>query len=115
MHEEYAKSEWGCSGFISRSKYAEWRANSAKGEAEKLDWLAGNPFYTRRFFLFVGRKCRSMTIKDVAEELNLDWHTVKDLDKEYMKEQLRRAGVPAPTAIGIDEVSIRKGHSYALS
>jgi len=55
-----------------------------------------------------------MTIKDVAEELNLDWHTVKDLDKEYMKEQLRRAGVPAPTAIGIDEVSIRKGHSYRI-
>jgi len=85
-----------------------------KVKREKLDWLAGNPFYTRRFFLFVGRKCRSMTIKDVAEELNLDWHTVKDLDKEYMKEQLRRAGVPAPTAIGIDEVSIRKGHSYRI-
>jgi len=55
-----------------------------------------------------------MTIKDVAEELNLDWHTVKELDKDYMKEQLRRLGVPAPAAIGIDEVSIKKGHSYRI-
>jgi transposase len=56
-----------------------------------------------------------MTIKDVAEELKLDWHTVKDLDKYYMKEQLRRTGIPAPEAIGIDEVSIKKGHSYRIA
>jgi transposase len=31
-----------------------------------------------------------------------------------MLEQLRRAGTPAPRAIGIDEVSIRKGHTYRI-
>jgi len=31
-----------------------------------------------------------------------------------MREQLRRAGTPAPTAIGIDEISIRKGHTYRI-
>lgn len=81
---------------------------------EKLDWLADNPFYTKRFYLHVGRKCRTMTINDVAEELQLDWHTVKELDKDYMEEQLRRTGVPAPEAIGIDEVSIKKGQSYRI-
>jgi len=85
-----------------------------KVKREKLDWLADNPFYTKRFFLYVGRKCRSTTIKDVAEELKLDWHTVKELDKDYMEEQLRRTGVPAPEAIGIDEISIKKGHSYRI-
>lgn len=85
-----------------------------KVKQEKLEWLSDNPFFTKRFFLFVGRKCRSMTIKDVAEELNLDWHTVKELDKKYMAEQIRRAGVPAPEAIGIDEISIKKGHSYRI-
>ena len=57
---------------------------------EKIDWLAKNPFYTKRFSYFVGRKCRGMTIQDVAKELRLDWHTVKNLEKEYMEEQLRR-------------------------
>jgi transposase len=55
-----------------------------------------------------------MTIKDVAKELKLDWHTVKALEKEYMQEQLRRNPVAAPRAIGIDEISLRKGHVYRI-
>jgi transposase len=46
--------------------------------------------------------------------LHLDWSTVKELDKQYIQEQLRRAATPAPRAIGIDEVSIRKGHTYRI-
>src|SRR5258708_23768920 len=38
---------------------------------------------------------------------HLDWRAIKDLDKQYMREQLRRIGMPAPKAIGIDEISIR--------
>lgn len=85
-----------------------------KVKREKLPWLANNPFYTKRFSYYVGRKCRAMTIKDVAKELKLDWHTVKSLDKEYMQEQLRRNPVAAPRAIGIDEISLRKGHTYRI-
>jgi hypothetical protein len=54
------------------------------------------------------------TIKDVAQETHLDWKTVKELDKQYMQEQLRRIGTPAPKVIGIDEISIRKGHTYRI-
>jgi len=81
---------------------------------EKLPFLANNPFYTRRFAFYVGRRCRSATIKDVAEELHLDWHTVKELEKQYMREQLRRVGKPAPKVIGIDEISIKKRHVYRI-
>jgi transposase len=88
------------------------RCNAVK--RERLEWLADNPLYTKRFAFFVGRRCRVATIKDVAEELHLHWHTVKDLDKQYMEEQLRRARVPAPVVIGIDEISIRQGHDYRI-
>jgi transposase len=81
---------------------------------EHLDFLADNPFYTKRFSWFVGRRCRASTIKDVAEERHLDWHAVKELDKEYMRIQLERIGKPGPKAIGIDEISIRKGHTYRI-
>jgi transposase len=81
---------------------------------EKLDFLADNPLYTKRFAFYVGRRCRSATIKDVARELRLDWHTVKRLEKQYMAAQLARAGKPGPKAIGIDEISIRKGHTYRI-
>ena len=55
-----------------------------------------------------------MTIKDVAQETHLDWKTIKELDKQYMSEQLRRIGVPTPQVIGVDEISIRKGHTYRI-
>ncbi len=83
-------------------------------KSERLDWLADNPLYTKRFAFFVGRRCRESTIKEVAEELHLDWHTVKELDKQYMREQLRRAGCPAPRVIGIDEIAVGKGHQYRI-
>ena len=83
-------------------------------KSERLDWLAENPLYTKRFAFFVGRRCRETTVKEVAEDLFLDWHTVKELDKQYMREQLRRAGSPAPRVIGIDEIAIAKGHRYRI-
>ncbi|MGH9428106.1 MAG: ISL3 family transposase, partial [Terriglobia bacterium] len=70
--------------------------------------------YTKRFAFFVGRRCRQTTIKEVAEELHLDWGAVKELDKQYMREQLRRIGQPAPRVIGIDEIAIAKGHKYRI-
>ena len=83
-------------------------------KTERLDFLANNPFYTKRFGTYIGERCRSSTIKAVAREFKLDWHTVKDLEKEYMAAQLAKVGTPVPAIIGVDEVSIRKGHSYRI-
>ena len=85
-----------------------------KVKRERLDFLADNPLYTKRFAHYVGRRCRSAAILDIAEELKLDWGAVKTLEKQYMQAQLERAGKPAPKAIGIDEISVRKGHSYRI-
>jgi transposase len=85
-----------------------------KVKQERFDWLADNPFYTKRFGFYVGRRCRESSIQDIARELHLDWKTVKSLEKQYMREQLRRVGLPGPKVIGIDEISIRKGHTYRI-
>ncbi len=81
---------------------------------EKLDWLADLPFYTKRFAFYVGRRCRDSSLSDIAKELHLDWKTVKTLEMQYLREQLRRAGAPGPKVIGIDEISLRKGHIYRI-
>ena len=81
---------------------------------ERLDFLADNPHFTKRFAFYVGRRCRQASIRDVAKELKLDWDTVKTLEMQYMRAQLKRAGTPGPRAIGIDEISVRRGHSYRI-
>ena len=81
---------------------------------ERLSWLADTPGYTKRFAFAVGRRCRAASLRDVAKEFHLDWKTVKALEMQYMREQLRRAGTPVPKVIGIDEVSTRKGHTYRI-
>jgi transposase len=85
-----------------------------KVKQEKLGWLADSPFYSKRFAFYIGRRCRDSSLRDVAQEFHLDWKTVKALEKQYMQEQLRRAGTPRPKIIGIDEVSVRKGHTYRI-
>ena len=85
-----------------------------KVKQEQRTFVADNPLYTKRFALYVGRRCRASTIRDVAQDLRLDWHTVKALEQQYMREQLWRAGTPGPRVIGLDEVSLRRGHTYRI-
>jgi transposase len=79
---------------------------------EELEFLADNTHFTKRFAYFCGPALppgprmwpRSSTL----------WDAVKELDKQYMAAQLARAGMPGPKVIGIDEISIRKGHTYSI-
>jgi len=50
----------------------------------------------------------------VAADLRLDWPAVKEMDKLYMRAQLARTGELRLAVIGIDEISIRKGHVYRI-
>ena len=81
---------------------------------ERLSLLADGALHTKRFAYYVGRRCRSATIKDIATELHLGWDAVKELDKQYMRAQIAKAGTPGPKVIGIDEISIRKGHTCRI-
>ena len=81
---------------------------------ERLDWLAKNPRYTQRYAMHVGALCHEMTNTAVAELERLHDSTVKDLDKIYMQMQVKKAGLPVPRAIGVDEIAIRKGHNYRV-
>ncbi len=81
---------------------------------EQFAWLATNPSTSKRFAYYVGQRCRSSSIKDVAQELGLAWKTVKEMEKEYMRAQLEQAPPPEPGVVGVDEISVRKGHEYRI-
>src|SRR4029450_10070630 len=75
---------------------------------------ADTPLCTKRFAFYVGRRCRESTVAAIAEELARDWETVKELDKQYMREQLRRAGCPAPRALGTHAIAVGQGPRYRI-
>lgn len=81
---------------------------------ERLSFLADVNRYTDRYAEWVGRQCREKSVKAVAEETGLGWDTVKDLDKIYMRKQLKLNPVEPPRVIGIDELAIGHGHSYRV-
>jgi transposase len=88
---------------------------------ERLDFLADNPRFTKRFAFYVGRRCRQASIRDVARELKLDCDMVKILEMPYMRAQIERAGTPGPRTIPgsspgtVDEIAVRKGHNYRIA
>jgi transposase len=98
-------------------EFERWRVNCphcAGVHVERLHWLATNPRYTRRYTLHFGGLCREMTNKAVAELEHLHDRTAKNLDSLYMQGQVRRGGMPTPWAMEIDELPIRKGHTYRV-
>ena len=100
--------------YLEFERWRVWCPRCRNVFVEQLDWLATNPRYTQRFALHVGLLCRDMPNTAVAAIEHLHHSTVKDLDKRYMQQQLARAGTPAPKAIGVDEIAIRKGHTYRI-
>jgi transposase len=53
-----------------------------------------------------------MTIKDVSERFQMNWHTVKEIEKEYLKKKHDHIKIKGVEYIAIDEFAIQKGHKY---
>ena len=89
------------------------RCNAVKRET--LSMLARSARFTQRFEDRIGQLCREMTIKRVAELNHLSWDQVWRMEKGYMRRLLEQHPPSEQLrAIGVDEVSIRKGHTYAV-
>jgi len=61
---------------------------------------------------YIVHLCAIMTVEDVAEHLGLEWKTVKEIDKAYLKEAFSETNYENLHILAIDEIAIRKGHSY---
>jgi transposase len=48
----------------------------------------------------------------VARHFQLDWKTVKDIDKQGLEAHYGKPDLSGLRVLAVDEISIRKGHSY---
>ncbi len=82
---------------------------------EFIPWLSNSKRATQRFAREIGRMCREVSVIRVAAMHNLTWGQVRRLEMVYMKELVKKHPPSKRLrAIGIDEISIRKGHQYAI-
>jgi transposase len=79
---------------------------------EELPLISPYDRVTKRLAFYIIDLCQSMTIKEVAEHFGLNWKTVKEIHKQYLQERFSQEEIGDPGIIVVDEISIRKGHSY---
>lgn len=80
---------------------------------EDLPWLAPYARQTRRLEESVARLCQMLPILHVAEWFDLDWKTVKAIDKAFLERTLGPVDLTGVEQIVMDEFAIQKGHRYA--
>jgi transposase len=68
--------------------------------------------YTRSFERYVLELSRHMTIKDVAEHLQVSWDTVKDIQACSLQRRFGKPKLHKLKQIAIDEIAVGKGHHY---
>jgi len=68
--------------------------------------------YTHQLVRYALDLSRKMTIADVAAHLGMTWDTVKEILKYDLLERSEKIDWRKLRYIGIDEISIRKGHNY---
>jgi len=67
---------------------------------------------TRRLARYIYQLCQLMTVSEVARHLDIDWKTIKNIDKFYLERDYGQPDLKGLRILAVDEISIRKGHSY---
>lgn len=81
---------------------------------ERLSWVEPRVNYSKRLAAAVALSCReTRSLASIAKQFGLHVHTVKQMDKEALEQELPEPSAAAPRLLGVDEFSIRKHHHYA--
>ena len=68
--------------------------------------------YTRSFERYALDLSRHLTIKDVAEHLQVSWDTIKDIQAKNLQRRFGKPKLHKLREIAIDEIAVGKGHHY---
>jgi transposase len=84
-------------------------------KTETISWLAFSKRATKRFEESVGKMAREMPLTEVARHCRISWDQAWRMELEYMRELVKKHP-PAfkIRVIGVDEISVRKGHTYRV-
>lgn len=78
----------------------------------RLSFMVDSKRYTRAFAHTAIDLLKFGTIQAVAKYLKVGWDMIKDIHKNYLQSLYKKPSLQDVVYLGIDEFSIRKGHSY---
>jgi transposase len=78
----------------------------------KIGFADAKKRYTRSFERYALELSRHMTIKDVAEHLQVSWDTIKDIQASNLQRCFGKPKLHNLKQIAIDEIAVGKGHRY---
>jgi len=87
-------------------------ANCHRISIEELELFHPYLRVTRRLATYIHHLCKVMTVTEVAQHLQLDWKTVKEIDKQYLEAHYGQPNYDGLRILAVDEISLRKGHKY---
>ena len=67
---------------------------------------------TRRLAHYILELCQFMTVKEIAEHLDLNWKTVKEIHKNYLTNKFSTEVTGIVRILAVDEISLKKRHHY---
>lgn len=82
---------------------------------ERIDFLPSQKVhYTKRLAYTVIQLRPEMSIQGVSEYLNLQWNTVKEIEKNHLKKKYKYVKLENVQYIGIDEIHIGKNGFFTI-
>lgn len=88
------------------------RCNCSYRGLEMLDFVSKSRRVTNRMELFCVSLCEKMSIKEACSITGLNWKTMKEIDRDYIKSLLPDIAKLIFSRIALDEIAIAKGHQY---
>ena len=98
--------------FLKFTTYKFRCLNCHKTRWINLPFTVGKLPMTRSFLNYIISQVAMSTIQKVAESLDLQWKTIKNIDKANLKKRKKQFSFKDLEYLSIDEIAIRKGHVY---
>lgn len=89
-----------------------WCDRCRSVRVEQLSFVDAAKRVTHRMARYIHELCKKLTVSDVADHLDLDPKTVKDIDKAFLEESVGQNDYSNLRILMIDEIAVRKGHNY---
>lgn len=81
-------------------------------KTEEVPWARGKCSLTKTYMQFLANWCKSLSWTEAAKRFNTSWGKVYNAVEYIVEWGLKERSLEGITAIGVDEVSWKKGHKY---